>query len=136
MNLSLPNWLHDWLHWHGALNERAATVPRVRWSALRCACQSLRNGRLDDVRTLMTRESDLVPNDAPCLNLLGVLALADGDWHKAVRFWKRAVHADHSYTPARRNLRRYFELFQFGRSDIPIALGDEPECLAHQWDEP
>jgi hypothetical protein len=84
----------------------------------------------------MAQESDLVPNDAPCLNLLGVLAVAEGDWNQAVRLWQRAVRVDHAYLPARRNLRRYFELFQFGRSDIPIALGDEPERLAHLWDEP
>ena len=132
MTLPLPSWLH----WRSPPSGRIATVSRVRRSVFRCACKSLRAGQLDDVRKLMTQESDLVPNNAPCLNLLGVLALADGDWNEAVRFWKRAVDIDCSYLPARRNLRRYFELFQFGRSSIPIALGDEPECLTHLWDEP
>ncbi|MBC8105824.1 MAG: hypothetical protein H7Z14_04475 [Anaerolineae bacterium] len=132
MNVLLPSWLHR----YGALNGQVATVPRVRWSVLHFACHAVRDGRFNDARALMTQESDHVPTDAPCLNLMGVLAMAHGHWDEAARLWRQALHADRTYLPSRRNLRRYFELFQFGRSSVPIALGDEPQCFTHAWDEP
>lgn len=69
---------------------------------------------------------------AACLNVLGLVAEARGQWAAAKRFWGRSVRADRRYEPPRQNLRRYFEWFQFGQSRVPVAFGDEPQFLLRE----
>ena len=62
-------------------------------------------------------------NDARCLNLLGLAAEARGDWKRAKRMYGQAIRRDRSYLPAEMNMRRYYELFTFGHSNVPRCPG-------------
>jgi hypothetical protein len=68
---------------------------------------------------------DGVWSHSACLNLLGLVAEARGDWSKARRLWSRAARTDRRYLPPRLNIRRYFELFKFGYSRYAVAFGEE-----------
>lgn len=125
MNFSIPRWLNCR---QLILGGSAVAVSRLRMSVLRSACRAVREGRLDDARQSIAQEGDAADSDAWCLNLLGILAVLRGDWPVAARCWRRALVVDRNCVPARHNIRRYFELFQFGHSNEPFLLGDEPEC--------
>ena len=44
------------------------------------------------------------------------------------REYRAALKADRHYEPAKHNMTRYYERFTFGRSDVPIDIGDrDPE---------
>jgi len=97
----------------------------LRDALLGRARSALRAGELDGAEALVMEYGDLAMSDAACLNVLGVVAEVRGRWGEARKFWGRAVRADRKYEPAYQNLRRYFELWQWGRSECVRALGDE-----------
>ena len=53
-------------------------------------------------------------------NLLGVLFEMNEDYDQARKCYGRAIAIDSSYEPAQQNMRRIFELFQFGASKEPV----------------
>jgi hypothetical protein len=57
-------------------------------------------------------------------NLLGVLYEMKQEYGIAKRCYGRAIAIDSQYEPAQQNMRRLFELFEFGTSKEPINLGD------------
>jgi hypothetical protein len=92
---------------------------------LRSARTAIRTGEFARAALLLAEWDESTRRHAPWLNVLGVLAVARWDWKQAAGFWRAAGRADKHYAPAQQNLRRYYELFEFGRSAVPIALGDE-----------
>ncbi len=58
-------------------------------------------------------------------NLLGVLFEMKHEYAVAKKCYGRAIAIDSHYEPAQQNMRRLFELFQFGSSKEPINLGEE-----------
>ncbi|HZY44638.1 MAG TPA: hypothetical protein VFF70_07810, partial [Anaerolineae bacterium] len=57
-------------------------------------------------------------------NLLGVLYEMKQEFAIAKRCYGRAIAIDSKYEPAQQNMRRLFELFEFGTSKEPINLGE------------
>jgi tetratricopeptide (TPR) repeat protein len=57
-------------------------------------------------------------------NLLGVLFEMKNEYAVAKRCYGRALSIDSHYEPAQQNMRRLYELFQFGSSKEPINLGE------------
>ena len=57
-------------------------------------------------------------------NLLGVLFEMKQEYSVAKRCYGRAIAIDSQYEPAQQNMRRLFELFQFGSSKEPVNLGE------------
>jgi DNA-binding NtrC family response regulator len=57
-------------------------------------------------------------------NLLGVLFEMRHEYSIAKRCYGRAIAIDSNYEPAQQNMRRLFELFQFGSSKEPVNLGE------------
>jgi DNA-binding NtrC family response regulator len=57
-------------------------------------------------------------------NLLGVLFEMKHEYGIAKKCYGRAISIDSRYEPAQQNMRRLFELFQFGSSKEPFNLGD------------
>ena len=105
----------------------AATDPRGAMLVLR-ACTFVRLGDIEQAADLL--ESEILPvRDAGRLNLLGVIFEKCGQWAEARRYYGRAMRADRTSAPARQNLRRWFELDTFGRTDLPLLLGDEEPRL-------
>jgi DNA-binding response OmpR family regulator len=56
-------------------------------------------------------------------NLQGVLAEIRGDYDEARRAYGRAIKIDSRHEPAQQNMRRLFELFNFGSSQETLHLG-------------
>ncbi len=61
------------------------------------------------------------------LNLLGVLYESRRRPRLARRFYGKALDADPAYDPARTNFRRLEQLHRTGRTDLRVALGDDPD---------
>lgn len=62
---------------------------------------------------------------AEYFNLLGVLYEAQAKWRLARKCYGKAIAADKHFAPAQTNMRRLYELENFGESEQPISLGDE-----------
>lgn len=100
-------------------------VGRIKASAVRDACLSLRLGRIDEAETILRLIAGGDPRHAAWLNLMGVICEARGNWRRAKRYYGRAMRADRNFAPAEQNMRRWYELFTFGRTKLPVALGDD-----------
>jgi hypothetical protein len=104
---------------------------RPEWPAakrdelLRRACEAVRSGDFARAKAILESAPAAGTCDAACLNLLGVICEADRDWRQARKHYGKAIRADGEFTPARQNMRRWYELFTFGRTEYPILLGDE-----------
>lgn len=59
-------------------------------------------------------------------NLRGVLHEICGDYDGARKAYGRAIRIDSRHEAAQQNMRRLFELFNFGSSEEPVHLGDKP----------
>ena len=130
MNSIVTRLAHLWSMLHGPGADAPPRGARsVDPASLREAREAIRSGDFDRARVLLSDWDGTTWIDAACLNVLGVLAVASSNWKQAARLWRLALRADPGYQPARQNLRRYFELFQFGYSQVKFALGDEPELL-------
>jgi CheY-like chemotaxis protein len=97
-----------------------AVLDRVR--------KALRMSDLTSAESLLMKAVDLAPGKgAPYFNLLGVLYEAQRNWRLAKKFYGKAIYADKAYQPSQKNMRRIYELETFGRSGLPVALGDDPD---------
>lgn len=85
----------------------------------------IRGGRYEDARRMLDLCLERCPGHAPFLNLAGAVCEAEKDWRKARRYYGGAIAADRCSADAQQNMRRVFELFTWGASREPIALGDE-----------
>ena len=97
-----------------------AVIPRVR--------EALRASDIRHAESLLMRAGDLGQHDPCYFNLIGVVYEMRRQWSLAKKFYGKAIRADRKYEPAQQNMRRIYELFIFGRSKEPVALGDEPPC--------
>jgi tetratricopeptide (TPR) repeat protein len=93
---------------------------------LRRTRQAIRQRQLLRAQCLAEQYCQCAGLDAACLNLLGLIAESRGQWVKARQYWKKALRNDRHYWAAIQNLRRYYELSQFGRAECLVAFGDEP----------
>ena len=97
----------------------AAVLNRVR--------KSLRLANYADAESLMMKAADLSHRDAAYFNLLGVLYESQHKWRLAKKFYGKSIAEDKKYEPAQKNMRRLYELEQFGKSNEAVTLGDEPD---------
>lgn len=88
--------------------------------------KSLRQSDVASAESLLMKAADLAEHDAAYFNLLGVIYEVRRQWRLAQKFYGKSVRFDRNYEPAQQNLRRVYELYTFGRSKEPVALGDEP----------
>ncbi len=87
---------------------------------------ALRESDVAGAEALLMKASDLAQHDAAYFNLLGVIYESRRQWRLARKFYGKAIHTSNQYEPAQQNMRRIFELYTFGRSREPVALGDVP----------
>lgn len=93
--------------------------------------QALRAEDLAGAESLLMRVADLAHGrEAPYFNLLGVLYEAQRSWRLAKKFYGKAMKADKRFAAAEKNMRRMYELETFGRTAVPLSLGDEAEPSA------
>ena len=66
-----------------------------------------------------------IRTDSPeVFNLGGVLFELLEDYDRAKRYYGQAIRLNKNYEPAQQNMRRLYELFQFGSSKEPFNLGE------------
>lgn len=63
--------------------------------------------------------------NAEAFNLAGVLFEMQEDYDRAKKYYGHAIRLDKRYEPAQQNMRRIYELFNFGSSKEPFNLGDD-----------
>ena len=76
-------------------------------------------------KTHLVRALELNDKSAEAFNLTGVLFEMNEDYDHAKRYYGQAIKLDPRYEPAQQNMRRIFELFHFGSSKEPVAMGDD-----------
>ena len=104
----------------------AGTEPADYAAALQRVRSALRESDVATAEMLLMRAADLGQHDAAYFNLIGVLYEARRQWRLAKKFYGKSLKAEKNYASAQQNLRRIYELYEFGRAHEPIALGDEP----------
>jgi DNA-binding NtrC family response regulator len=66
-----------------------------------------------------------IRTDSPeVFNIGGVLFELLEDYDRAKRYYGQAIRLNKNYEPAQQNMRRIYELFQFGASQEPFNLGE------------
>jgi len=63
--------------------------------------------------------------NAEAFNLAGVLFEMQEDYDRAKKYYGHAIKLDKHYEPAQQNMRRIYELFNFGSSKEPFNLGED-----------
>jgi len=74
-------------------------------------------------RLHLVKAMELNRKSIEAFNLAGVLCEMRQDYDKAKKYYGQAIRLDKNYEPAQQNMRRLFEMFNFGSSDEPINLG-------------
>jgi DNA-binding response OmpR family regulator len=78
----------------------------------------------EEAEALLRQSLALNPESSDAHNLLGVLHEMRNKFEDSYREYKAALKSNSHYVPAQHNMRRYYERFRFGASDVPIDLGD------------
>jgi DNA-binding NtrC family response regulator len=76
-------------------------------------------------RVHLVKAMELNPESVEAFNLAGVLAELLQDYDKARKHYGQAIKIDKHYEPAQQNMRRVFEVHNFGSTDEPLSLGEE-----------
>jgi DNA-binding response OmpR family regulator len=104
--------------------EATVTAAGAFAADLRRAKRALNNGWIAEAEVYLKQAIALNPHSAEAHNLKGVLHEVRDEHDDSLREYKAALKADRRFGPARHNLKRYYERFTFGRSDVPIDLGE------------
>jgi FixJ family two-component response regulator len=75
--------------------------------------------------THLARALELHPQSPDALNLAGVYFEMQEDYDRAKKLYGKAIKYGPYYEPAQQNMRRIFELFHFGSSEEPMAMGED-----------
>ena len=102
----------------GAAKQFNQVIARIR--------RSLRLAEYTNAETMLSQVAERRElNTAEYFNLLGVLYESQHKWRLARKCYGKAIAASRKYEPAQMNMRRMYELYAFGRSAIPVALGED-----------
>ncbi len=83
---------------------------------------ALVNSDLSRAEGLLLRAAPLGEKDPVFHNLLGLLAELRGDFSGARKHYGKAISLNRKFEPAQQNMRRLYELREFGHSEEPGAL--------------
>jgi len=86
---------------------------------------ALRREDWSEAEALLMRAGPIAGNDPAFFNLVGVLREVEGNKEAAADFYGRAIRSNSEYAPAQQNMRRLYELRNFGHTDQAVLLGDE-----------
>lgn len=105
--------------------ESTTLAPRDDFQTHIVTAQRLLNLRdfLNAKRHLI-RALELSDKSKEAFNLAGVLFEMQEDYERAKRYYAQAIKLDKRWQPAQQNMRRIFELSNFGASKEPIAMGE------------
>ncbi|MGA7214348.1 MAG: response regulator [Terrimicrobiaceae bacterium] len=77
-----------------------------------------------DAREHIAKALEIRTDSEEVFNLGGVLFEMLEDYDRAKRYYGQAIRLNKYYEPAQQNMRRIYELFQFGSSREPFNLGE------------
>jgi len=83
---------------------------------------ALQDGDLARAEGLLLRATPLGEKDPNLHNLLGLMTELRGDFSGARRQYRKAISLNAKHAAAQQNMRRLYELREFGHSDEPGAL--------------
>ena len=75
-------------------------------------------------RIHLVKALELNNKSVEAFNLAGVLAELLDDVDKAKKYYGQAIKLNKNYEPAQQNMRRLFELQNFGATSEPLNLGE------------
>ncbi len=91
---------------------------------LRDAKHAINRRHFADAEDQLRRAISLNPKSAEAHNLMGVLHETRGEREASYRSYKAALKADRNYDPAKHNMKRHYERFTFGRTELPVDTGE------------
>ncbi|HEV3166855.1 MAG TPA: response regulator [Isosphaeraceae bacterium] len=90
---------------------------------LRRAKKALNQRAFEEAEIFLRQAIALMPESAEAHNLMGVLHECRNEHDASYAEYRAALKADHHYEPAKHNMKRYYERYTFGHSDIPVDTG-------------
>ena len=105
-----------------SLEERKAQQPRDFDYHLRCAKRAINLRDFNAARSNLISALEINPDSPQALNLAGVMFEMREEYDQARRYYGRAIKVNKDFEPAQANMRRIYELFQFGSSQEPYNL--------------
>ena len=89
---------------------------------LRCAKRAINLRDFSAARANLISALELEPDSPQALNLAGVMFEMREEFDQARRYYGRAIKVNKGFEPAQANMRRVYELFNFGSSEEPFNL--------------
>jgi FixJ family two-component response regulator len=102
--------------------ERKSSAPHDFDYFLRCAKRAINIRDFAATNRNLASALKINPNSPQALNLSGVMFEMREEFDEARRFYGRAIKVKRDFEPAQANMRRIFELFNFGSSQEPFNL--------------
>jgi response regulator RpfG family c-di-GMP phosphodiesterase len=99
--------------------------PQTFDELVEAAKRSLNLREFSEARKYIARALEIRSDSPEVFNLGGVLFEMLEDYDRAKRYYGQAIRLQRNYEPAQQNMRRIYELFQFGSSQEPFNLGDD-----------
>jgi DNA-binding response OmpR family regulator len=89
---------------------------------LRCGKRAINLRDFSAARRNLIAALELNPDSPQALNLAGVMFEMREEFDQARRYYGRAIKLNKDFEPAQANMRRIYELFNFGSSEEPFNL--------------
>jgi len=105
-----------------AREERKSPGPRDFEYYLRCAKRAINFRDFSAARSNLISALEINPDSPQALNLAGVMFEMREEFDQARRYYGRAIKVSKDFEPAQANMRRIYELFNFGSSKEPYNL--------------
>ena len=100
-------------------------VSKETFGALvQAAKRSINLRQFTGAREHIAKALEIRTDSEEVFNLGGVLFEMLEDYDRAKRYYGQAIRLNKNYEPAQQNMRRIYELFQFGSSKEPFNLGE------------
>jgi DNA-binding response OmpR family regulator len=88
------------------------------------AKRALNKRWFEEAEVYLKQAIGLEGSSAEVHNLMGVLHELRNEHDASYRSYRAALKANRHYEPAQHNMKRYYERFTFGKSDVPVDTGD------------
>ena len=107
---------------HSIEDRKTAETPHDFEYFLRCAKRAINLRDFSAARQNLVSALEINPDSPQALNLAGVMFEMREEFDQARRYYGRAIKLSKDFEPAQANMRRIYELFQFGSSEEPYNL--------------
>ena len=105
--------------------EKPKGEPRDFEYHLRCAKRAINLRDFTTAKANLIKALEQNPDSPQAFNLVGVMLEMREEFDQARRYYGQAIKIDKRFEPAQQNMRRIFELFNFGSSDEPVNMDNK-----------